>query len=292
MLQRTAVITLGCLLLAAQAMAGDVVLRPVGPEARAALEARRAAGERAEATTQPGRVAAAIDTVGPDFLLPLYEVDVDGALTTLFAARNAFDVPNEVTVTYFDRFGTPIKSEVADIGPLGAVTRNVRDVTGLPVEGDGVRRGFAILSAVSELSGDFFRVDPVSNFASGDRLILLSEALCDVWDFRFLRGGPFSGGTDLVIFVQEPLGPDELLDVPSAIIEVFDEAGNFLGSVGLWTALVVNRVTADEILDAIASPAAAGIFDFFFDSLTDGGLVMGTYSAEGRYSIGMHGTCY
>ncbi|HEX2165347.1 MAG TPA: hypothetical protein VHM02_15495 [Thermoanaerobaculia bacterium] len=61
---------------------------------------------------------------------------------------------------------------------------------------------------------------------------------------------------------------------------------------GLWTALVVSRVTADEILATIGSPAAAGIFDFFFDTLTGGGLVMGTYSAENRYSIGMHGTCY
>lgn len=292
MLRRTAMLTLGCLLLAAQAMAGDAVLRPIGPGERAAMEARRAAGERPQAPSRLERFAAEINLSGPDFLLPLYEVDDDGALTTLFAARNSFDVPNEVTVTYFDRFGNPIKSELADIGPLGAVTRNIRDVTGLPTEGDGVRRGFALLSADSDLSGDFFRVDPASNFASGDRLVLASEALCDVWDFRFLRGGAFSGGTDLVIYVETPLGQDAI--DPSVHIEIFDEAGNLLGSVGVWTDLVVNKVTADEILDAAQPPLSttAGIFDFFFDLATDGGLVMGTYSAENKYSIGMHGTCY
>lgn len=292
MLRRAATLTLGCLLLAAQAAAGDAVLRPVGPEARAAMEARRDAGVERPEPTRRARVGAGIHLSGPEFLLPIYEVDTAGALTTLFAARNSFDVANEVTVTYFDRFGTPIKSEVADIGPLGAVTRNVRDVSGLPAEGDGVRRGFAILSAVSNLSGDFFRVDPASNFASGDRLVLASEALCDVWDFRFLRGGPFSGGTDLVIYVEDPLG-ESAID-PSVQIEVFDEAGNLLGSVGMWTDLVVNKVTSDEILAAMETPSAAsaGIFDLFFDPATGGGLVMGTYSAEDRYSIGMHGTCY
>lgn len=288
---RTTTAILLTFLLAAPAAAADGVMRRSFDEtpARAATQAaaRQAGGAHA-----PSRPAGGLNTIGTAFLLPFYEVDTAGALTTLLAARNAFDVPNTIDVTYFDRAGAMVHAETFDVAPLGVVTRNLRDVAALPAETDGVRRGFALIEADQPLSGDFFRVDPAQNFAAGDRLVLAAEALCDLWDFRFLRGGGFSGGTDLVLYVDTPLGLD-LASTPSITVVAYDEAGNELGAVDFWTQDVVNEMTAADVLEVLDEPLVnAGVFDVFFNDGTGGGLVYGTYSAEGRYSIGMHGTCY
>ena len=52
------------------------------------------------------------------------------------------------------------------IAPGGVYNRNLRDVPGLQIDGDGFNRGYVIIASDLELSGDYFQVDPIGNFAS------------------------------------------------------------------------------------------------------------------------------
>lgn len=285
-----------CCSIALPISAGEVVLA----KAVGAVRAERAAtgttpaeaGEEPRAGSLRSLQAAAMNSPGTLFFLPIFEVDTESELTTLFAARNLEEVQEFVTASYFDRSGSFIKNESFLLDPREVITRNLQDVTGLPVEPDGVRRGFLFVTGGS-MTGDFFRVDSGSDFASGDRLVVASTPyLCNAWELRFLRGGAFSGGTDMVIVVDTPLGDDHLADPHSVEIDVYDEAGGFLATAFLWTDLMVNKVSASQVLAAIGEPGINfGVFEVFFTPLTEGGLVQSTYSAEGRYSIGMHATC-
>jgi hypothetical protein len=46
-----------------------------------------------------------------------------------------------------------------------------------------------------------------------------------------------------------------------------------------------------ELLDLLTTPAPFGGMEIQFQSGTNGGLVMGGYSAEGKYSVGFDATC-
>lgn len=254
---------------------GELVPRPAGP-----------APTEAEA-----RVA---DSASFAFMLPYYEVDTTrSGVTTLWAVRNtSTSVLASMAVTYTDRSLTPVREEVVSISPGETLTVNLRDL-GLPAEPDGFARGTVWFeSSEPVLAADAFQVDPEENFATGDLLVSTDgDYLCDLWSTRFAVGGPFSGGTDLRLYVETPLGDDPQTDDPSVRFEVFDEQGNVLGTVDYWTATNVVEIPATDVVLEVSDTTAFGAFEVLLRAGTGGGIVTTEYRAEGRYSIGLGGTC-
>lgn len=111
-----------------------------------------------------------------------------------------------------------------------------------------------ILSDVNQLWGDFFIVDPTNAFAEGDQLVHIEaddplnrtfgpgdytfygrynpvqysaddhrEALASTWGVRFLNGGVFTGGTDLLVW-RDPGVPGSVGSTAAACASVTDPA--------------------------------------------------------------------
>lgn len=235
-----------------------------------------------------------VDSPFSELVLPYFENDVNGSTftSTLFAVRNpSISGSATATVSYFDLEGNLSATENLSLGPAAVFTRNLRDVPGLALDPDGFSRGFAVIQADNPLSGDTFHVDPVGNFATGDRLIGMSE-LCLSWDFRFLQGGPFDGGTTLEIFVDTPLGTDPS-DPPTVAVVVYNEDGQAFGTVGLRMAQNSVSVPVGNILAALPGSIGPsfGSLWLVFSPASGGGHIQGFYTAEDRYSSGLKGSC-
>lgn len=244
----------------------------------------------------PGAQAAPlpkVDSPSTDLILPYFENDVSGGsfTSTLFALRNPTVSSATATVSYFDLDGNLRVSESYTIGGFAVVTRNLRDIPGLAVDPDGFSRGYATIESTETLSGDTFQVDPVGNFATGTRLVAKSE-LCLSWDFRFLLGGGFDGGTTLEIFVDTPLGIGSS-DPSTAVAIVYDESGKLFGMVALKTAQHSVSVPVGNILGALPGgfgPVFGSLW-IVFGPASHGGHIQGIYTAEDRYSVGIKGSC-
>jgi len=235
-----------------------------------------------------------VDSPFAELVLPYFENDVDGSTftSTLFAVRNpSLSDATTATVSYFDLQGNLRTTENISVAPAAVFTRNLRDVPGLAIDPDGFSRGFAVIQSDDPLSGDTFHVDPVGNFATGDRLIGMTE-LCLSWDFRFLQGGPFDGGTTLQIFVDTPLGASAS-DPPTVAVIVFDEGGKAFGTVGLHMAQNSVSVPVGNILAALPGSLGPsfGSLWLVFSPASGGGHIQGFYTAEDRYSAGLKGSC-
>lgn len=233
-----------------------------------------------------------VDRATHQLLLPVYMVNRTnpGGLTTLMAIVNGEAVATPVAITYHTPQGATIGTNNHLIPAFGTLTINLRDVVGLPIDVDGVSRGWAsiVTSPGTFLAGDYFLVDPANNFSQGERLIDFTDGpYCTFWNFRFAVGGIFSGGTTLTVITNAPLGPSQ----PSVGFEVFDEAGNFYGQVNLTTINIVNRISASTILAALPSAPVFGSFFVTFAAGTGGGIVLGEWNADGRFQVGFNGAC-
>ena len=225
------------------------------------------------------------------YVLPWFEVDRrshDG-LTTLLAIRNPWDRSAEVDVSYRSVAGGILTEESFGLDARETRTINLRDVRGLGSDPDGVTRGWAVIESDRATSVDYFFVTPSEDFATGGRV---TDDLCRIWGFRFLSGGAFSGGTEMQIYVRNPLGASSATDPPTARIGVYSEPGERIGTVNLFTADRALEMTAEEILRAIPGQVTSfGALVFEFQDGSDRGYVQGTYSAESRFSIGMSASC-
>ena len=235
-----------------------------------------------------------VDSPSAELVLPYFENDVTGGTftSTLFAVRNpSITGGTTATVSYFDLQGNLLTTENLSIAASAVFTRNLRDVNGLAVDPDGFSRGFAVIQSKDPLSGDTFQVNPVGNFATGDRLIGMTE-LCLSWDFRFVQGGAFDGGTTLQVFVDTPLGASAS-DPPTAAVIVYNEAGKAFGTVGLNMGQNSVSVPVGNILKALPGSLGPvfGSLWIVFSPASGGGHIQGFSTAEGRYSVGLKGSC-
>lgn len=235
-----------------------------------------------------------VDSPFAELVLPYFENDVTGGTltSTLFAVRNpSISDGTTAVVSYFDVRGKLLTTENLSIAPSAVFTRNLRDVSGLAVDPDGFSRGFVVIQSQDPLSGDTFHVDPVGNFATGDRLIGMTE-LCLFWDFRLIQGGAFNGGTTLEVFVDTPLGASAS-DPPTVAVIVYDEAGKAFGTVALRMAQNSVSVPVGNILKALPGGLGPvfGSLWLVFSPASGGGHIQGFYTAEGRYSVGLKGSC-
>ena len=271
------------------------VLRSLTP----AEEARYLAAREARATGSPsgdGVLAGKLDQDSRQSVVPRYRVDATSAsgTTTLFAVRNTQSTATSVLIAYLSDLGTIQQTETFDLAPRQVLTRNVRDVAGLASGMDGFKTGFIIVTGPAEslLSVDTFQVDPGNDFATGSRAVdAIGTYLCDLWDIRYLAGGIFSGGTNLNLLINGPQGTGSGSD-PSVVFLVTNESGMAApGLVGLFTPRVTTTVAASDVLAAVGAGAAPfGAFEVDFTN-ANGGLVEAVYDADGRFSIGLKGSC-
>ena len=247
-------------------------------------------------------VTRALDNSSSRLLLPYYRVDrtrSDGE-TTLLAIRNPSPSLVRVEVEFFGLASNLLAERAYDLDPREIRTLNLRDLPALQGGAGGIARGYVIVSQLPRrgspsvgVSGDYFRIDPGENFATGDRMIDMTETyLCDAWDFRYLEGGGFSGGTTLELLVAEAPGTGDSAPV-AATISLYDEAGDLQAMAELKTSARVFEVDVTEILFPRRgrNQTGFGAAVIVFSEASGGGLVAGRYSADGRYSISIPGSC-
>lgn len=232
-------------------------------------------------------------------VLPYFEVDTNdpGGTTVLYGIRNESTASIEVDIKYFeiDSPFAPQSTERVTLTAKQIKTVNIRDVPNLEIDPDGFKRGyvkFEVVGGAGVLAGDFFRVDPDDNFASGYRLVNAdpgnsADERCSIFTFRFLRGGVFSGGTRIYYWLDMATLPS-----PNTIAySVYNEAGTLL-TIGTLpnTDRVASKIDVEQLLTGAAGTLNAGAIEFQF---TGGvvGHVAGAINASGRFSVGFEGVC-
>lgn len=254
-------------------------------------------------------VARSVERPTSALMVPFFKVDRSrpGGESTLYAIRNtSTSTTHRVVVSYwvdwpFDPQADPDRTQTFDLAPRQIRTVNLRDVSGLTggAGGDAMVQGWLVAEqttgSTGALSGDWFRVVPDQDFATGARMVDASSSpsTCTRWDLRFMSGGAFSGGTRLEFFVDTPLGSHAGTDAPSAVITFTDEAGTVLGSaVEVFTDRQVVELDVSALRAMLPRPRPAfGAIEVAFQPGSGGGLVSGSYRASGRFSVGVDGTC-
>lgn len=232
-------------------------------------------------------------------VLPYFEVDTQdpGGTTVLYAIRNESTSAIEVDIKYYE-IDSPFSPQRTDRVTLAAKAIkpvNLRDVQNLEIDGDGFKRGyvrFQVVGGADVLAGDFFRVDPDDNFASGYRLVNVdptspADERCSILTFRFLRGGLFSGGTRIYYWL-------DLAELPQAdtiAYSVYNEAGTLINTGTLANIdRVASKIDVDQLLVGPAAGLASGAIEFQFSGGVVGH-VAGAINASGRFSVGFEGVC-
>jgi hypothetical protein len=230
---------------------------------------------------------------GPSYQLwvPFFEVDGNNpaGVTTLFAVRNRGAHTVNVHYWYYqpDVSGQVVRT--GTLAPHQTQTINIRDVPGIAADpATGFKRGFVVMNTDDyspTLMGDFFRVDPTNNFASGDALVS-ADTTCHHWDSRFLNGGPFTGGTTFTFF----LGLNDSGGISPAVVgQVYDEPGTHRGTVQIYTADHVFEVNTAELPAAILG--TFGAIEWTVQNPIASSVILATYRASGRYSVEVPSMC-
>lgn len=266
------------LLLAATPVAAGTVIQTV--EGEADLTAPAQTPLPADALTLIPRL-----DIPANLLLAPYFVDPSTGDTTLFAFRNTSTSTVDVTVGYYglNFFAGPQFSEVVSLAPRATRTVNIRDKTGdLDLVG-GVYRGFVrIFTDDDSLTGDYFQVDLGEDFATGDRMVT-TEDFCQEHEIRFLQGGVIDGGTELTMVLNFGSGGDPMTDPPSVTVRTYTEGGTLLSTSTVFTDFNLVVLNASQL-----TSAPFGVFEI---EINGGGSVNATYSAAGKFSIGLNAAC-
>ncbi len=225
-------------------------------------------------------------------IMPLF-LDFPGGEVSLFAVRNASDSPINLGVAYVLADGTAITDDTT-LGAQDTLTVNIRDVP-LPDDPDiGAPIGYVIFDVLDNqggfldnpvLVGDWYFVDLANDFAFGASLPSFSD-LCGSISTRYGTGGVFNG-TEFFI-----LTPDNLSGNNTALadVDIYDEQGVSFGSFIYSSDKTVSTITTDAIMNAGIDIPAFGSFVWNFRN-GDRGFVSGSTSADGRFSIGLEGSC-
>ena len=236
------------------------------------------------------------DVPSSRLLLPLYVVDTTSptGATTIFAVRNELDVSAEIEIRYFRTRSpqAPQRSDRATLEGKQLMPVNVRSVADLEVDESGIARGFVVVEALTEgasIQGDYFRVTPGEDFATGFRLRNVDATsshndLCGLFTMRFLNGGGFDSGTTFIVW----LDLDEAPNGEVLALAAYDEPGNLVLTRTFAADEVAFEVSATELLRPFVQDFGAIELQF-----SDGavGHVSAILSAGGRYSVGLEAAC-
>ncbi len=253
-----------------------------------------------------GAVSAMAETVPPPtkkatasarLVLPWFEVDLNdpNGASTFFSVRNETTALAAVRVSYFaaDRAGNPQAVQNFNLAAKQIRSVALRTVNGLLADDDGFARGYAIIETVGGeqvIQGDFYQINPDQAFATGDRLVnadpnSLDEDLCSLFTLRFLNGGGFSGGTEIVIWLDTDQLPSE--NDPAVTYTVYRENGERVFSQDLPLIQVATRLRVETLVRPV--PTNFGALEIQLNDLE--GHVAATLSALGLYSIGLEASC-
>lgn len=256
-------------------------------------------------TGTPISVSGASDTTGIDFVLSalgpsavtrltehsglIVPVVVDltdsESRTTLFSIHNTTDSSLAIKISYHTSTveEEPVRTDQMTLDPADTATFDVRShLDGYATAGLDRLTGLVLVteqgtSTAEDLLGDFFSVDSLNNFASGDKLIRASQ-LCNRQRIRFVD---FGSGTELQVLMNEPQGAG----TPSFTYTAYDESGAVVGNGDFF---------ADEHLVFIdraqLTGQAFGVLDVDFGNAL-GGSISAAFSAFGRFSVGLAGEC-
>ena len=143
----------------------------------------------------------------------------------------------------------------------------------------------------SVLFGNYFTVDPGQDFAKGESLVAFDsrrecQQICRRHRLRYLLGGAFDGGTELVVWTarrNEPSAAPELQPFLDAEVVAYAEDGTWLDSWSLG-------LRAAEKLDlaALVPPEPFGWFEV---TTSEDSFLAVRYDADDRYSVGLEGWC-
>jgi hypothetical protein len=231
-------------------------------------------------------------------VLPFFEVDMANpqGTTTFFAVRNESTVDVELRTSYFaaDRPANPLHVDTTTLGGKAVLTVDVRIVPQLLVDADGFARGYAVIEALTEgaiIQGDRFQLTPGQGFATGSRLLNADPAsrdndLCSLFTMRFLNGGGFDGGTELVFWLD--LDSFSTANPPRLHYSVYNQAGELRFSAELPASGAAFKRTVASLVAVL--PTNFGALEI---ELPDGmvGHVSGVMSALGLYSVGFEAAC-
>ena len=168
----------------------------------------------------------------------------------------------------------------------------MRRVDNLQVDESGIARGYVVVEATTagaSIQGDYYRVTPGEDFATGFRLqnadgTSADNDLCSLFTLRFLNGGGFDSGTTFIVWIDLDLAPNgEVL-----VLAAYDEAGNLLLTRTFAADEVAFEVSAAELLQPFVQDFGAIELQFSDGSL---GHVSAILSAGGRYSVGLEAAC-
>lgn len=263
-----------------------------------------------------------------DLLLPYFEVDLEpSGTTTLFAVGNSSDRPVEVLATLRTNWGIAILDVPFTLQPDEIRTVNLRDwllgaktlaastepahvaaaAAGQPSPkdqmyyGSEVRPGRAVGSVTlrtrgrhDALWGDWFVVDAAGGVASGDVLVDIDRsgtrsALCRTHLLRYLSGGAFDGGTELIVWRETVGKPSATPDGPGTGIRLVAGA-SALSEPGLR---VESRQIELQALDRV-TVAELGLGEPFgaLRIETAEAVYIGVrHSAESRYDVALQAYC-
>ncbi|MCG8456710.1 MAG: hypothetical protein MI919_10555 [Holophagales bacterium] len=271
---------------AASASAGASVGASVGASfgATSAAGPEPAAGPKALEATQR-------------LLLPFYSVDKTNPSgdSTLFAVRNEGLSQITVTASFYeiDSPQAPQRTEIYLLQAKQIRTVQIRDVPNLEVDPDGFARGYVIFETggVDQLiHGDYFQVTPGERFATGGRLVDVSggpfDELCNNVSVRFLDGGGFTGGTQIVYWLNATSVP---LPINTITYSIYEEAGVapvFTSNLPIST--VAGEVDIDQLLGG--SGVSFGAVEIQFAGELEGH-VFSTMSASNEFSVRVEATC-
>lgn len=221
--------------------------------------------------------------------VPFYLVNkAASGTTTLFAVRNLTDGNVSATIEYKELDGTSQRTDNVNLGPFEVETVNVRDVPGLSVDMDGFARGSVQVTTAGNpdmtpvLGGDYFQVDTVNNFATGEQLVRQIELCTDASVRQLTFGAP----TQLTILINNPRGVNVGVDPPSFVVRAYDETGTQSGA-------AIPYYTNERVVYIDSTTLTAlgfGTLRFDFTN-SGGGTVYAEYRAEGRFSVGVAAQC-
>ncbi len=158
----------------------------------------------------------------------------------------------------------------------------------LPADADGVTRGFVEILGDFPFAVDYFQIDGTNNFASGDNGASFPNDFCEYWKVRYLSGGAFDGGTEILAVINGPLGSDPGA-MPTITGNVYREDGSFVNSFEIRTDEWMFLRDASELVTA-GNPF--GAIELRIDAADDNtGFVFARQDASGRYSVGLNALC-
>jgi len=228
----------------------------------------------------------------PKLILPYFETTPDDPLgpNTFFAVRNNWSTKDWAYALY-DEWGSRRLTSSRRAPHREVVTVNLGEkIAGLRNQSvrQSLSRGFVEIytsnpnnsnpleDGTGALAGDFFLVDSRNDFASGGILPRRAEDACSVWTTRFLNGGPFSGGTRLLVHAYHA----------TFFADVYDEAGRYVKTIlhqGRY------RYVASVDLATLIGPTPQ--FGSLRITMPIAGHLFVEHRASGKYAVGLPANC-